>query len=120
MGGNYNQAATTIESLSNETNLKKEKSQDRKRYVIANFCQKKFKSKITLVGIIVKMKTAKQGQNICSSGKPTSLFMFLLCFIWKKCEKSMMPGKSLCNQFRIVPDTLHSDPPNTYRTLLSQ
>ena len=31
-----------------------------------------------------------------------------------------MPGKSLCNQFRIVPDTLHSDPPNTYRTLLSQ
>ena len=45
-GGNYNQAGTTAESLSNETNLKKKKSQDRKRYVVANFCQKKFKSKI--------------------------------------------------------------------------
>ena len=65
-----------------------------------------------------KKKTAKQGQNICSSGKPTSLFMILLCFIWKKCEKLLMPGRSLCNQFRIVPGTLHSDPPNTWRPLL--
>ena len=46
-GGNYNQAGTTVEPLNNETNLKKEeKSRSYKRYVVANFCQKKFKSKI--------------------------------------------------------------------------
>ena len=99
---------------------KKKKSQDRKRYVVANFCQKKFKSKILHWLGYCKNEEAKQGQNICSSGKPTSLFMILLCFIWKKCEKLLMPGRSLCNQFRIVPGTLHSDPPNTWRPLMSQ
>ena len=62
---------------------KKKKSQDRKRYVVANFYQKKFKSKILHWLGYCKNEEAKQGQNICSSGKPTSLFMILLCFIWK-------------------------------------
>ena len=88
------------------------------RHLIAKKPKEVPKSDITLVRIIVKKKTAKQGQNIWFSGKPTSLFMILLCFIWKKCEKLLMLGKSLCNQFRITPDTLHSDPPNTWRPLL--